>query len=336
MISRDLLPYAAELGFPNSENLAAVFSILFDSEVKRQIVIALPGTIIEISEKTALPEPIVKQAVQEMRQVGAIFLRARRHHRYFRHPELIQLRDAVVVTPEIDPVLISLFDKITHDDMPLIAPMLKKMGVPPVQRVLPIEETVESGSSVLDIESTRLFIREADRIVVIPCVCRLSAKKLGKRPDCPAPDDIDLCMLLNRFGDEVVDREIGREISTETALAYLDRAEEAGLVHLGRNNVNRDMMICNCCSCCCTGLYALNVVNYPAYAPSRFRVRIAEDDCIGCGTCIDRCQFMAIEIEEIAHIDLDKCYGCGNCVITCPEEALVLEEVRPEEHIRRT
>ena len=57
---------------------------------------------------------------------------------------------------------------------------------------------------------------------------------------------------------------------------------------------------------------------------------------MGCGTCVDRCQFEAIEVDDIAHIDLDCCFGCGNCVLTCPSDALVLEEVRPREYIRAT
>jgi heterodisulfide reductase subunit A-like polyferredoxin len=102
-----------------------------------------------------------------------------------------------------------------------------------------------------------------------------------------------------------------------------------------RNNVKKDMFMCNCCSCCCTGLYLVNDLGYAGgVAPSRFRVKLDEDVCAGCGDCEDRCQFHAISIDETAIIDHEKCYGCGNCAITCPEEALTLEEIRPKEHIR--
>jgi ferredoxin len=336
LISDELMPYATQLGFPQSENLEKVFAILYDSDEKRRVVAALPGTVEDVAGKVDLPDSLVEKLLKGMRRIGAVNQIMRKKNWYRRHPELIHLRDAVVVTPGIESILVTLFDQITRQDMPLIAPVLKKMGVPPVQRVLPIEETVSPDNAVLDIESTRTFIREADRIVVIPCVCRYTAKEMGRSPDCPAPENIDLCMLLNGFGDEVVDRGIGEEISIKKALEYLDLAEDAGLVHLGRNNVNRDMMICNCCACCCTGLYALNVVNYPSYAPSRFRVRLDESACTGCGTCVDRCQFLAIKVGDIAEIELDKCFGCGNCVKTCPGGALILEEVRPEAHIRKT
>jgi MinD superfamily P-loop ATPase len=102
-----------------------------------------------------------------------------------------------------------------------------------------------------------------------------------------------------------------------------------------RNNIQKDMFMCNCCSCCCTGLFLVNQTGYSdALAPSRFRVKLDDDACSGCETCVDRCQFHAITVDGMAVVDNDKCYGCGNCVITCPEEALTLEEVRPLEHIR--
>ncbi len=72
------------------------------------------------------------------------------------------------------------------------------------------------------------------------------------------------------------------------------------------------------------------------FAPSRFRVKLDEEECTGCETCIDRCQFKAIEVDDIARINMDKCFGCGNCVQTCPSEALILEEIRPKEFIRVT
>ena len=47
--------------------------------------------------------------------------------------------------------------------------------------------------------------------------------------------------------------------------------------------------------------------------------------CIGCETCVDRCQFEAITIhDDIASINEDKCIGCGVCTVSCTENALHL------------
>jgi ferredoxin len=135
----------------------------------------------------------------------------------------------------------------------------------------------------------------------------------------------------------VLDRGLAERISVSDALKRVGDAEDAGLVHMTRNNVKKDMFICNCCSCCCTGFYFLQQLDYPdSIAPSRFQVNLDTDACNGCGICVDRCQFHAIEVEDVASIQAEKCYGCGNCVITCPEEALTLTECRPKEHIRVT
>ena len=54
---------------------------------------------------------------------------------------------------------------------------------------------------------------------------------------------------------------------------------------------------------------------------------IHSEACVGCETCVDRCQMRAIHMtdEGVAEIDLDRCIGCGLCVISCPSEALELK-----------
>ena len=223
-----------------------------------------------------------------------------------------------------------------RDEMPDIIPTWKKLNVPPMMRTIPVEAAVDTRSTVLDVDSARNIIENAWQIVAIPCVCRATRHSLNKSPDCPAPEDAHICMLINLFGQEALERGIGTQITKEEALVKLQAAEDAGLVHMTRNNVKNDLALCNCCSCCCTGLFMVNQIKYDAFAPSRFRIRLDKDSCVGCGTCVDRCQFHAIECEDIAVIDLDSCFGCGNCVSTCPNEALVLEEIRSRDFIRTT
>ena len=142
-------------------------------------------------------------------------------------------------------------------------------------------------------------------------------------------------MQTNAFAQAILDRGVGEKLSNAEALKRVSDAEEAGLVHMVRNNVKKDMFMCNCCTCCCTGLYLFNEIGFTdGISPSRFRVKLKEDLCTACGLCAERCSFNAITVNGTADINMDRCYGCGNCVITCPEEALILEEIRPREHIR--
>lgn len=330
----ELKPYAAQLGMPESKSLWKLFNILYNSDHKRKVASALPGSVAEVAAKTGLSMDEAEAALKTLRQVGAVNQNMSKKDSYRLFPELIHLRDAVIVTPGVDPVIAELFDDILNTDVPKTVPFLVEMGAPPVMRVLPIEETVEFDEAILDIESARQIIREAEQVVAVPCACRTAAKLLDRSPDCPAPKDVNICLLTNRFGHEIVDRGIGEIITKDEALRRLDLAEEAGLIHMGRNNVSKDMMICNCCPCCCTGLYIHNEIQWSSYAPSRYKAKLDEELCTGCGSCFERCYFKAIELGDIAIVDAEKCFGCGNCAKVCPVEAITLEEVWPREHIR--
>lgn len=331
-----LKEYAGQLGYPNSKTVKKLLSMLFDSDEKIQIADALPGTVAEISDKTGFSKSDTKVIIDELHKCGAINLRMHQNGTYRLFPGMIELRDAVVVTPGVSSEVIQLWDYVVRNELPEIVPLLEKMGIPPMMRVIPIEEAVESQGKVLDADSARKILEEADQIMAIPCVCRKTAKDIGRSPDCPAPEDVNLCMMINGFADEGISRNIGEILTNKEAIRRLELAEDAGLVHLTRNNIKKDMIMCNCCACCCTGLFMINEINYPSFAPSRFRVKLDEDECTGCETCMDRCQFLAIEVNDIAKIDLEKCFGCGVCVPTCPGEALLLEEIRPKEFIRVT
>jgi electron transfer flavoprotein alpha subunit len=51
-------------------------------------------------------------------------------------------------------------------------------------------------------------------------------------------------------------------------------------------------------------------------------VKIQENQCNGCGACVDRCPFGAIEIvASIAKLK-DNCTGCGACGKACPNSAI--------------
>lgn len=334
-IPEALKPYAMRLGFPESKNLTRIFEILFDGRDDIKLIAAMPGTIAELAQRTGLPEDRVRERTHQLKMRGAIhhLLNEPRSFRLF--PAMIELRDSSCLWPEAPHDLKALWDKLITEETPQLIPVLKKLKIPPIVRVLPIERSIEMQNTVLDIDSARKIFRDADLITVIPCVCRAQAREMGRGKDCPAPAT-SVCMQTHAFSKAILDRGLGEKIGNEEALKRIGDAEDAGLVHMVRNNIKHDMFMCNCCSCCCTGLFIVNQLGYPnGVSPSRFRVKLDTEACSGCGICEDRCQFQAISmVDDIASINHEKCYGCGNCVITCPDEALTLEEIRPKEHIR--
>ena len=332
-----LKKYAERLGFPGSETMAKIFAILYNDADSIAVAEALPGSVADIAARTGLSEERVLQVAQKLLRKGAISRVLAKGDYYRLFPAMIELRDAVVIVPDCPEELFALWEIIIKDEMPGIVALFNKLKLTPMLRVIPIEETVENSSRVLDVDSARQIIRSAKVITAIPCPCRTQAQRLGKAKDCIAPKGVNLCMQIDGFAEATIDRGVGEVLSTEEALRRLAVAEEAGLVHTVRNNVKEDMFMCNCCSCCCTAMFLHNQVGYAAsFAPSRFLAQVDAGNCTGCGACEDKCAFKAISVEDTAVIDHNKCMGCGNCVIACPVEAITLQEARPPEFIRRT
>lgn len=59
---------------------------------------------------------------------------------------------------------------------------------------------------------------------------------------------------------------------------------------------------------------------------------VEEKRCIGCGFCVQVCNYGAVQVVEgekkrTAKVDITKCYGCGLCTTVCPTRAIrFLEE----------
>ena len=62
-----------------------------------------------------------------------------------------------------------------------------------------------------------------------------------------------------------------------------------------------------------------------AAVKSNYFAMVNADLCLGCGTCVDRCQMEANTLlNNITVIDLNRCIGCGLCASTCTTEAVKL------------
>ena len=335
-LPKALADYSALIGFPGSKTMERILEMLFGTDDEKRIAESLPGTIGDIVSKTGFSLLQAETALKELVRKGAVAQKLTEAGQYRLLPAMIELRDSTVLCPDAPQELFELWDRIISSELEQLIPLARSMKFDPLTRVLPIEKSIKSQDTVLDVDSARKIFEDADLITVIPCACRTQAQRVGKRDsNCPAPKD-SVCMQTNRFAEITLKRGVGKQIDKSEALRRLEAAEEAGLVHLVRNNVKKDMFMCNCCACCCVGLHTL-IRQYQyieGIAKSRFSAMINESVCTACGVCADRCLFGAISVDTVASVNPDLCFGCGNCVAVCPEEAFELVEARPVECIR--
>jgi heterodisulfide reductase subunit A-like polyferredoxin len=63
----------------------------------------------------------------------------------------------------------------------------------------------------------------------------------------------------------------------------------------------------------------------PMLASSGYVSQVDEDLCIGCGDCVEYCQFGALEVVDgLNRVDYEKCMGCGVCADVCPSDWIAL------------
>ena len=196
----------------------------------------------------------------------------------------------------------------------------------PTMRVIPINTTIENQNTVHTYHQTAGYIEKYDPISVSTCFCRHEAKLLDPADDCGNPDEV--CMQFGSGAQFIIDRKLGRKISRDEALAILNQAEAAGLVHTSLNRQEIDF-ICNCCACHCMVLKTALTQSKPGNAlNSGYQPKWDEDLCTACETCIDRCPTEALIMgdRDLPEVDLNRCIGCGVCASGCPEEAITLVE----------
>lgn len=200
-------------------------------------------------------------------------------------------------------------------------------NAPPVHRVIPVEEAVPFDLEIFPYEQASDLVEGAQAWGVRDCICRVQQRLVGKGCDHP----VENCLMLAPVENAFEHSEVTRAITKEEALRILHEAEEAGLVHSTGNYRERHFYICNCCTCCCGVLRGVVEFDIPtAIARSSFHTVVDAEACIGCGACVERCQFGALSMpEDICVVDYARCVGCGVCAIACPTDALHLEP-RPE------
>ncbi|MFX0070288.1 MAG: ATP-binding protein [Candidatus Hermodarchaeota archaeon] len=203
-----------------------------------------------------------------------------------------------------------------------------KTGIPQM-RTIPIEKAIKNDATVATYDQVRNIINNSEVIGVVDCICRIGKDLIGE--PCKQTDLRNNCLMLGSFAKMRIQNGLARQITKEEAIELLEKNEKAGLVPQTSNSQD-PLVICSCCGCCCEFLSSQGRFENPAqFFATNFYAEVNLDDCIGCGTCVERCNMDAKILKNDKYdINLGRCIGCGVCVPTCPQGAIRLIKKRKE------
>jgi len=194
----------------------------------------------------------------------------------------------------------------------------------PQLRTVPINQAIPVEWAVGRYDDIRGVVRASPGpFAVMNCICQQGKDLVGE--PCLQTGDREHCLTIGSAAQSVVDRGVGRFITREETLGFLDRADRDGLV-LEPQNTQYPLFICCCCGCCCGVLTTAKKLPRPAdFFTTNYYAVVDTASCHRCGTCVTRCQMDAVDVDEgQARVALERCIGCGLCITTCPTGAMQL------------
>jgi Na+-translocating ferredoxin:NAD+ oxidoreductase RNF subunit RnfB len=194
-------------------------------------------------------------------------------------------------------------------------------------RYIPMTEAIDpQWQNVYPTETIERVINDASRFAVAHCPCRVKYELVNGN-GCGHSKDV--CLKLDELAECLIDTGLAREISREEALRVIKKADDEGLVHYTENTAEHIQTICNCCGCACwsVGPIRRRLVPRDLIMATYFLRKTNEEDCTGCGNCVDICPVDALRVVDgVVKADLDWCIGCGVCIPRCPIKAASLAE----------
>ncbi len=318
---------AEAVGAGESPLIPKIFEALVnDDEAKVMLLASPPATVEELAQKTGLSRDAVTAMMDSLFHRGLIFKAAKGgEKKFYRVKSIPQMHDSTSLTPGISRQVLDLWKEYMQEEWPGYGQMIMDFLPGPIMRVIPVNESIEPQSKILAYDDAVKIVENAKTLSVTNCSCRVISG------NCEKP--LEVCMQVDRAAEYNIERGTGRAITPKEAVEILKKCREEGLVHVVDNRQTVGHVICNCCDDCCLN-WAIMQGPKKWVAPSRFAAFVDNDLCSGCETCIDRCFFEALSMQdELAAVDPDRCLGCGVCTDVCPTEALKLKEVRPSDFV---
>jgi len=220
------------------------------------------------------------------------------------------------------PIIGKLIDKLLFegDDIIYLTP----------DKMIQVDQTIEKQSDmVLPTQVVEYFINKANNhFIMTTCICR-EASNCQDYPinlGCLFMGDgvLDINPQLGKLVSKDKALEHIRKCR-EANLVHMIGRNKLDKQWLGVKDGDKLLTVCNCDPCCC--LWRIAPVLTPKIGSKVTRMPgvkvLVTEKCIGCGTCTkDICFVDAIHLhKKRAFID-QNCKGCGRCVDVCPQKAI--------------
>ncbi len=195
----------------------------------------------------------------------------------------------------------------------------------PMTRVISVDRKIFVKNAVHTYDQVATYIHKYDPVCVGTCFCRHEAKLRGE--DLHGMP-VETCMWFGERAEFAAERLGGRKVSKVEAMKILDKAEEAGLVHMSRNTTEEIDFLCNCDRWHCGVIQLVLKQPKPGLVfNSGFQPKFDPERCTSCEICVDRCPSGALKMgdKNVPVVDLDRCFGCATCAAGCEQEAIVME-----------
>ena len=283
-----------------------------------------PKSISEIANGNNMEEAEVKAKLISMVRRGLIDMKRLEGKGFVYHliPFVVGFYERQ--NAKIDKEFAELFEQYYHE-----AFHQTMLAHPSVHRIIPMEKTIPVDIDVMTYEKASTYLDQAKSWGVVDCICRVQKRLIGHGCD----HTVKNCLVLSPKAGAFQKTEEIETLTMEEAMEILADADREGLVHSINNAQTEVYYICNCCTCSCgilRGMVEFGSVN--SIARSDFYAEVDTESCTGCESCLDRCAFSAMTMEEgICEVDRKACYGCGLCISSCETEALSLVQKSPEE-----
>ncbi len=203
------------------------------------------------------------------------------------------------------------------------APILTE--TPSSPKKITVEQDIMSRSTIIPYAEMKELIKQSEYIGAALCHCR----ELGEQWGNPCSKPLDNCMILGSSAKFTIEKGLTKRLNVEQALQVLEEAEKAGLIHQYADTPDHfSNILCNCCGCHCIALKGYKKAPAPSQTViARYLIKIDEEACTACESCLERCQMNALKmVEGRLFRDEARCIGCGVCMYVCPVEALSLEK----------